>query len=151
MRFSRTIKLNKNLPQASDLVRRYFTEEGYSLKQESEGSYIFERGKRWVSLYTFRIEKCHTLLNAELEEIDTNSTKCTLSYKVQTIGQIILKPDREFWEYELNNLISFVEVGIRAEEKHEFNQYRRRSVVGWILKYGTIPGVVIGMISVKGC
>lgn len=102
------LKLADDLDGIPELIADFYAHNGYLLESEdeSQGRYIFVRGKSSAGWWSSNMADLHTTITLEL-----GPTEAKLHYRVNVTGQRLLDEDRAFWRKEAQALAATVERG----------------------------------------
>lgn len=131
---------NKPKNEVIKSAAQYFTSIGYDVSAIANGL-SGKRGKKYASLYSFKMGKLYTEINFQLI-----GDKYSLSYIINVTGQTILPAEEKFWHVEAENLDNFITQGkINAALISEQKKEQKKSVLNLII--GGIIVIILGAVG----
>jgi hypothetical protein len=91
----------------------YLENKGYK-QRESIPNLVYERGSGCGSLLSFSTKKWKVAVTIQIHPNTDQLTNVVATFNINTTGQWVTKKERDFWEKELDDLVTSVN-GFNAE------------------------------------
>lgn len=105
MNLGRSFTTRETPDRARQLIGAYLERVGYRPAGAAPAS-VYKRGSRLGSLVGFSVKGWHVTATIEVAPGQDESTQVTVSFDIDTTGQIVIKKERAFWDHELEGVVA---------------------------------------------
>ncbi len=105
MNLGRTFITQDTPDTARQLIGDYLERAGYKPAGPAP-AFVYRRGSKLGSMFGFSVKGWHVTATIQLAPRNDGSTQATVSFDIDTTGQMVIKRERAFWEQEIEGLVS---------------------------------------------
>lgn len=110
MKFSESLTTDVSLDVIERRISKYMTRIGYQLVLQQVNRYVLSRGSMLGNFTSNNPRNLKTMVTIDIIRAhDRNNV--TIEYDVNTLGQIVLNHERDYWEQEIEMLAFFLAEG----------------------------------------
>lgn len=105
MKLDRTFTTRESIQASLERIARHLENQGYKQRVSAPGL-VYERGSGLSTLFAFSAKQWKVLATVQANPGPDQVTNVVATFDISTMGQLVLRRERAYWEKELDGLVA---------------------------------------------